>query len=119
MTPGQVRDWLRGQPGAVEERPFGPETLVYKVGGKMFGSTHVGGDTVNLKCDPDWARSLRAEHPGITPGYHMNKQHWNTVRLDGSVSADLVRQLLEHSYTLVVDTLPRPQREALRSGSSS
>ena len=109
--------WLRAQPGAVEERPFSPEVLVYKVGGKMFGSTHAGGDTVNLKCDPAWARALRAEHAAVAPGYHMNKQHWNTVRLDGSVPSDLVLEMLEHSYTLVVDSLPRAQREALLSSS--
>jgi len=119
MEKRQVLKWLRSQPGAVEERPFGPETLVFKVGGKRFGSMHVDGDSVNLKCDPNWARTLRAEQPSIMPGYHMNKQHWNTVRLDGSLADDLLQQLLEHSYTLVADSLPRAQREALRSGSAS
>jgi predicted DNA-binding protein (MmcQ/YjbR family) len=112
-----VLNWLRMQPDAVEGTPFGPDVLVYKVGGKMFAATPSVGATVTLKCDPDWARALRAEHPAVAPGYHLNKRHWNTVRLDGSVPSDLVLEMLEHSYTLVVDSLPRAQREGLRSPS--
>ena len=114
MDHASITNWLRTRPGAVEERPFGPDVQVFKVGGRMFASTHENGDTVNLKCDPTWARALRSDHPAVTPGYHMNKLHWNTIRLDPS---DLVLQMLEHSYTLVVDSLPRAQRESLRSSS--
>ena len=117
MDHASITNWLRTRPGAVEERPFGPDVQVFKVGGRMFASTHENGDTVNLKCDPTWARALRSDHPAVTPGYHMNKQHWNTIRLDGSLPSDLVLQMLEHSYTLVVDSLPRAQRESLRSSS--
>ena len=114
MDHASITNWLRTRPGAVGERPFGPDVQVFKVGGRMFASTHENGDTVNLKCDPTWARALRSDHPAVTPGYHMNKLHWNTIRLDPS---DLVLQMLEHSYTLVVDSLPRAQRESLRSSS--
>ena len=99
--------------------PFGPDALVYKVGGKMFAVTPLRGGTVTLKCDPGWAEALRAQHAGIRPGYHTNKRHWNTVQLGGSVPPELVLEMLEHSYTVVVDSLPRREREALRSGSAS
>jgi predicted DNA-binding protein (MmcQ/YjbR family) len=117
MEGAQVRKWLRGQPGASESTPFGPDVLVYKVGGKMFAITSLDGNTVTLKCDPGWASVLRAQHPQVTPGYHTNKRHWNTVRLDGALPSDLVLEMLEHSYTLVVDSLSRSEREKLRSSS--
>ncbi|MCP5542998.1 MAG: MmcQ/YjbR family DNA-binding protein [Akkermansiaceae bacterium] len=102
-------------PGAEETTPFGPEVLVYKVAGKMFALT-VPDDfpaRLNLKCDPERAVDLRDRYEGITPGYHMNKRHWNTVRLDGSVPGDLLRDLIGHSYELVVASLPRVKREGL------
>jgi predicted DNA-binding protein (MmcQ/YjbR family) len=102
-------------PQSEETTPFGPETLVYKVGGKMFALA-VPDEfpaRVNLKCDPDRALSLRDKHEGITPGYHMNKRHWNTVTLDGSVPSPLVRELVEHSYQLVVSSLPARTRKEL------
>ncbi|MBS1548154.1 MAG: MmcQ/YjbR family DNA-binding protein [Bacteroidetes bacterium] len=102
------------KPGVTEETPFGPDTLVFKVAGKMFALT--GLDTfasVNLKCDPERAVELREEHEGILPGYHMNKRHWNTVLTDGSVKDTLVRELLDHSYALVVASLPKKTRDRL------
>lgn len=114
-------DWCAGRAGAVGEYPFGPGALVFKVGGRMFALFSGGEDatTVNLKCDPRFAEALRAEHPGaITPGYHMNKRHWNTVRLDAGLPRELVVDLLGHSYTLVVDRLPREVRESLRDPGS-
>ena len=68
---------------------------------------------VNLKCDPDWAAELREEYPSIRPGWHMNKQHWNTVVVDGSFSAELFRELIDHSYALIVSSLPREVREQI------
>jgi len=103
-------------PGAEETTPFGPEALVYKVSGKMFAIT-VPEDfpaRINLKCDPERAIELREEHKAIKPGWHMNKKHWNTVMLDGSLPPKLVREMVEHSYQLVVDALPKKAREALR-----
>jgi predicted DNA-binding protein (MmcQ/YjbR family) len=117
MDRAQVSEWLRSQPGASESTPFGPDALVYKVGGKMFAATPPDVRTVTLKCDPGWATALREQHPEIQPGYHTNKRHWNTVRLDGALPSDLVLEMLEHSYTLVVDSLSRREREGLRSSS--
>jgi predicted DNA-binding protein (MmcQ/YjbR family) len=107
--------------GAQETTPFGPDALVYKVAGKMFAVT-VPEDfppRINLKCDPERAAELRDEYRGIKPGWHMNKKHWNTVMLDGSVPPKLVRKLIEHSYQLVVDGLPRKLREEVHADRST
>lgn len=104
-------------PGTEETTPFGPEALVYKVCGKMFAVT-VPEDfpaRVNLKCDPERSIELRDRHEAIKPGWHMNKKHWNTVVLDGSLPPALVRELVEHSYQLVVASLPKKQRDKLSS----
>jgi predicted DNA-binding protein (MmcQ/YjbR family) len=113
-----VLAWCRSRPGAAEEFPFGPDVRVFKVVGKMFAASPPTPDPahVSLKCEPGFAEHLRSVHPAITPAYHMNKRHWNSVRLDGSLPPDLVEELLGHSYTLVVDKLPKPVREALREG---
>ncbi|MCX7930243.1 MAG: MmcQ/YjbR family DNA-binding protein [Chlorobi bacterium] len=99
---------------AVEVRfPFGPETLVYAVEGRMFalvGLDHIP-TRLNLKCDPNRAIELREQYAAITPGYHMNKRHWNTILLDGSVPLHLVEELIVHSYRLVVARLPRMRRQ--------
>lgn len=110
-----VIDLCLSLPGAEETMPFGPEALVYKVAGKMFAVT-VPEDfpsRINLKCDPERAIELRDEHKGIKPGWHMNKRHWNTVMLDGTVPPKLIRELVEHSYALVVAALPKKAREEL------
>lgn len=103
------------KPGAEETTPFGPDALVYKVAGKMFAlaSPDAFPSSINLKCDPDRAELLRAEHPAITPGYHMSKRHWNTVVLDGSLPSALVRELIDHSYDLVVAGLTKAERARL------
>ena len=102
-------------PGAIEDYPFGDEVAVFKVGGKMFAIVPVEGvgGHVTLKCDPGWAIELREKHRAVTPGYHTNKRHWNTVELDGSIDADEVRDMVDHSYELVVSGLTRAQRAAL------
>jgi predicted DNA-binding protein (MmcQ/YjbR family) len=112
-----VLRWCRNRPGAAEELPFGPDTLVFKVGGKVFAIAPASPEpeTVSLKCDPDRAELMRAQHPAIAPGYHLNKRHWNTVRLDGSLAPDLVEELLDHSYALVVASLPRRARTGLEA----
>jgi predicted DNA-binding protein (MmcQ/YjbR family) len=91
------------KPGAEETTPFGPDHLVYKVGGKMFALTSPDEfpPRVNLKCDPERALELRDRYEAIIPGYHMNKRHWNTLILDGSLPDTLVRDLIDHSYQLV------------------
>jgi predicted DNA-binding protein (MmcQ/YjbR family) len=101
-------------PGAVEEFPFGDEVSVFKVGGKMFALSQLDGQPLQLsvKCDPDLAVQLRAAHPAIMPGYHLNKRHWNTITLDGSLPDQMVTDLLGDSYDLVVASLPRARRPA-------
>ncbi|MFF8968547.1 MmcQ/YjbR family DNA-binding protein [Streptomyces sp. NPDC014995] len=113
MTPQELRAFCLSFTAAVEEFPFRPEISVFKVGGRLFALTTLDARplTVNLKCDPEDAVRLRAEHPGlIAPGYHMNKRHWNTVTVDGDLPDRLVRELIEDSYDLVVAGLPRAER---------
>jgi predicted DNA-binding protein (MmcQ/YjbR family) len=109
--PDAIVEFL-SKPGAEETTPFGPEVLVYKVGGKMFALTEPEEfpARINLKCDPDRAVMLRDEYESIIPGYHMNKRHWNTVILDGSVPDVLLSALIDHSYQLVASSLPKAKR---------
>jgi predicted DNA-binding protein (MmcQ/YjbR family) len=101
--------------GASEARPFGPETTVFKVEGKMFALSWLDREPleVNLKCEPQLAEQLREAHPAVRPGYHMNKRHWNTVAVDGSIPDQMLRDMIEDSYDLVVSRLPRSRRQAL------
>ncbi|MCJ1677403.1 MmcQ/YjbR family DNA-binding protein [Streptomyces sp. APSN-46.1] len=111
MTPQELRAFCLGFNAAVEEFPFTPETSVFKVLGKMFALSALDAEplTVNLKCEPELAVRLRAEHPAIRPGWHMNKRHWNTVTVS-ELPDELVRELVEDSYDLVVAGLPRAER---------
>jgi len=103
-----------GQPGAVEDYPFGDGVAVFKVAGKMFALVPLDGSpSVNLKCDPSLALELRARYRAVRPGYHQDKRHWNTVELDHSIPDDEVREMVEHSYALVAAALPRRQRDQL------
>ena len=117
MTAAALRTACLDMPGAEETFPFGPENSVFKVEGKIFAISRLDrGEPplrVSLKCEPGLAEQLRAGHPAITPGYHLNKRHWNTVTLDGRVADAMARDLLEDSYDLVVAALPRRKREAL------
>jgi predicted DNA-binding protein (MmcQ/YjbR family) len=103
------------QPGSVEDYPFGDGVAVFKVAGKMFALVTLGQapGNVSLKCDPDFAASLRGRYPAITAGYHLNKRHWNTITLDGSVPDDELLDLIDHSHELVVASLPRAERDKL------
>ncbi len=103
-------------PQAEETTPFGPDVLVYKVAGKMFAlvSPENYPPSVNLKCDPERAIELRDRHEDIQPGYHMNKRHWNTLVLESRLPSKLVRELIDHSYQLVVAALPKKTRETLK-----
>ena len=98
-----------------EEFPFGEETLVYKVAGKIFALTSLDSSpfSINLKCDPERALQLREEYDCVRPGFHMNKKHWNTVVVDGSVKDAIIRAWIDHSYELVVASLPKKTREQL------
>lgn len=100
--------------GVTEEFPFDEETLVFKVMGKIFALTDVDlFKSINLKCDPEWAIELREKYAAILPGYHMNKKHWNTVTIDGSLSDAIIRKLINHSYDLVVEKLPKVMKTEL------
>jgi predicted DNA-binding protein (MmcQ/YjbR family) len=101
-------------PGAAEEFPFGDEVSVFKVGGKMFALSALDGTPleISIKCDPDIAVQLRAAHQAIRPGYHLNKWHWNTITLDGSLPDQMVTDMLTDSYDLVVASLPKARRPA-------
>jgi predicted DNA-binding protein (MmcQ/YjbR family) len=107
-----------GKPGVTEEFPFGEFTLVFKVMGKVFALTDVQSHPLsfNVKCDPERAVQLREAYPCVTPGYHMNKRHWNTVVADGSVPDRLLIGWVDHSYDLVVAGLPKKQRAELEAG---
>ncbi|MCX5334191.1 MULTISPECIES: MmcQ/YjbR family DNA-binding protein [unclassified Streptomyces] len=113
MTPQELRTFCLSFNAAVEDFPFAPEISVFKVLGKVFALSWIDASPlkVNLKCDPEDAMRLRGEYEGlIAPGYHMNKRHWNTVRVDGELPDRLVRELIEDSYDLVVAGLPRAER---------
>lgn len=114
MTPVELRAFCLGFNVAVEEFPFTPEISVFKVLGKMFALSALDAEPlkVNLKCDPEQAVRLRAEHEAVVPGWHMNKRHWNTVTAGGpgALPDALVRELVEDSYDLVVAGLPRAER---------
>ncbi len=108
------REYCLKKSGTSEAFPFDNETLVFKVGGKMFALTNVEQFvSINLKCDPEEAVELREQYDGILPGYHMSKKHWNTVMMDGSVPIKLVRKMIDNSYLLVASTLPKKEREKL------
>ena len=109
MTREQVLELCGRFSGAVEDYPFGDGVAVFKVGGRMFALVSLDGDpgSVNLKCDPGLALELRAVYAAVRPGYHQNKRHWNTVELDGSIDDDELREMIDHSYELVVRRLPR------------
>lgn len=103
-------------PHVEETTPFGPDVLVYKVGDKMFAlaTPDEFPHTVNLKCDPDRAIELRDRFEEVQPGFHMNKRHWNTIALGGRLPTNLVRELIDHSYQLVVASLTRKVRAELQ-----
>jgi predicted DNA-binding protein (MmcQ/YjbR family) len=115
MNPGELRDHCLSFTGAEETFPFGPETSVFKVAGKMFALSQLGADSlrVSLKCEPPLAEGLRRAHAAVLPGYHLNKRHWNTVIIDGSLPEQMIKDMIEDSYDLVVSGLPASRRRAL------
>jgi predicted DNA-binding protein (MmcQ/YjbR family) len=118
MNAAALRRACLAMTGAEETFPFGPENSVFKVEGKIFAITRLTGVplAVSLKCEPELAEQLRVTHPAIRPGYHLNKRHWNTVTIDGSVPDEMVLSLVEDSWALVVDGLPRRVRSRLTEG---
>ena len=115
MHQEELRNYMLSKRGVKEERPFGPETLVYKVMGKMFALTQdlEKPKSINLKCDPDYALALRAQYSSIQGGYHMNKRHWNTIILDGTIPRNFILEMIDDSYDLVVAGLRKFEKGAL------
>ncbi len=116
MTARALRKLCLGFPGAYEDFPFGPEHSVFKVERKLFAISALGASPlkVSLKCEPELAEQLRGSYPNaVMPGYHLNKRHWNTVLCDGSLPDDMVRDMVEDSYDLIVAAMPRVVRERL------
>ena len=115
LTAERLKALCLDQPSAEETFPFNAELSVFKVGGKVFALTDLDATPlrISLKCVPEVATKLRVEYPAITGGYHLNKQHWNTVLIDGSVPDDLVREMIEDSYDLVRAKLPKAVRITL------
>lgn len=107
--------YCRSRPAAAEEFPFGPDTAVFKVGGKMFALCGMTDEppTVSLKCDPELAVHLRATYAAVRPGWHLNKRHWNTVSLDGSLPDRELEEMIDESHSLVVAGLPATERRRL------
>ena len=116
MDAVELRRWCLAQTGASEDFPFRPDVSVFKVAGKMFALSMLGRTPleVSVKCEPELAVELRKSYDAIRPGYHLNKRHWNTVTLDGSIEDTLVRDLIEDSYDLVVAGLPKRVRDDVR-----
>jgi predicted DNA-binding protein (MmcQ/YjbR family) len=110
-----VREYCLNKGQVKEGTPFGEDVLVFKVSGKIFAlaSLEAVPVRVNLKCDPDWALELRDRYEEVRPGYHMNKKHWNTVELGGAIPEAELRQMIDHSYDLVVRSLPKVKRAKL------
>ncbi|MCC5935989.1 MAG: MmcQ/YjbR family DNA-binding protein [Lunatimonas sp.] len=102
------RSYCLAKPGATEDTPFDEDTLCFRVGGKIFAIIDIEQfQSVNLKCLPEQAEEIRAEHPSVSPGYHMNKKHWNTVPFDGTVKDSDIFTWVDHSYGLVFGSLPK------------
>lgn len=113
QTPQQLRQHCLALTGAYEDFPFGEGIAVYKVMGKMFGIISDNG--ISLKCEPLLAQLLREKYDAVTPGYHLNKKHWNSIEINGTVPDDEMVELIEHSYELVVSKLRKADREKLQA----
>jgi predicted DNA-binding protein (MmcQ/YjbR family) len=112
----RFREYCLKKRGATEDTPFGEDVLVFKVAGKMFALAALDEipATANLKCDPDLALELRDRYEQVQPGYHMNKKHWNTVEIDSGIAEAELRRMIDHSYELVVESLPKVARAKLK-----
>ena len=115
MNIEEIRKYCISKSGVTEGFPFNDTALVFKVVGKMFALLDLSEDSrgISLKCDPELAIELRAKHPEVTPAYHFNKQHWNGINLQGNISSKQLQEWIDHSYDIVVKSLPKPKREGL------
>ncbi len=115
VTLEKIRKYCAAKKGVAEDFPFDLTTLVFKVGGKMFALTDItpGPLSINLKCEPGLAVMLRSRYEQVTPGYHMNKKHWNTVLIDGAIPEKEIWMMIDHSYELVFKGLKKAERERI------
>lgn len=120
LSPDLIRNYCLQKNGVTEELPFDGDSPVYKVMGKIFAIVSLTHPySINLKCDPEKAVELRERYDAVTPGYHMNKTHWNTVELDGSISLKVIQEWIDHSYEMVVNGLTKKQKEKLSAAGLS
>ena len=114
MNIEEIREYCLSKNGVTECFPFDEVTLVFKVGGKMFGLVNLDGElSINLKCDPEKAVELREKYPAVKPGYHMNKKLWNTVEMNNSIRDDLIKEWIDESYQLVFEGLTKKKKEQI------
>lgn len=110
----EFREYCLSLPLTQEATPFDESTLVYKIGGKIYTLVDIDDfHWINVKCDPERAIELRETHEEITPGWHMNKKHWNTIATDGDLPEELIKEFIYDSYMIVVNSLPRAVREPI------
>jgi len=115
----EIRDYCLAKPGVTEGLPFGEDTLVFKVGEKLFLLTSISDSTFfNVKCDPELAIELRERHPEVRPGFHMNKKHWNSIYTDGNLTRKQFCDMIDHSYDLVIKGLPKNIRAQIEGNKS-
>jgi predicted DNA-binding protein (MmcQ/YjbR family) len=115
MNNEEIHEYCLSKPAVTEGFPFNDTALVFKVAGKMFALLDLAEDSrgISLKCDPELAISLREQHPEVTAAYHFNKQHWNGINLKGSIADAQLKEWIDHSYNIIVDSLPKSKRETL------
>ncbi len=115
MNYEKIREYCLAKPGVTEGFPFNDTALVFKVAGKMFALLDLSEESrgISLKCDPELAVELREQYPEVTPAYHFNKKHWNTVILTGRITDQQLMEWTDHSYELVVKSLPKSRQKKL------
>jgi len=115
MNQEEIREYCISKPGVTEGFPFNDTALVFKVAGKIFALLDLSADSLglSLKCDPGLAIELRENYPEVTPAYHFNKKHWNGINLSGNISDSDIRNWIDHSYRIVVESLPKSKRKTL------
>lgn len=117
MAKNGLTNYCLSKKGAFEDYPFGPDVLVIKLGSKIFAliSERGGNLSISLKCDPFLADTLRQQYPSVTPGYHLNKRHWNTIKVNNSIPRDEIYWMIDHSYDLVFKSLTKSEKQKIIS----
>ncbi len=116
MNIEEIRDYCLAKPGVTEGLPFNDTALVFKVAGKMFALLDLSEESrgISLKCDPELAIELRERYPEVTPAWHFNKKHWNGVNLKGNITDEQLKGWIDHSYSIVVESLPKSKKETVK-----